>query len=77
MVTEAILRDGSKLVIGDEVTTNWHRDCEGQVFVVCEINHKEACESKAMVLAHLKGHPDRILKGIGHGLDANWFKKII
>ena len=78
----AKLRDGSELIIGDEVTTHF-AGCKGYVFVVCEINPYEFCESKSMVVAHLKGYPERVIKskfagdnGRPNGLDANWFKKV-
>lgn len=79
---KAILRDGTELDIGDEVTTNF-RGCKGHEFVICEINPYDTCESGFMVVAHLKGSPERKIKspfagkdGRPEGMDANWFKKI-
>lgn len=78
----AILRDGTVLEIGDEVTTNYHKTCIGQIFIVEAITPYRWCESKTMVLVHLKGDPARKIVGLqkegidNHppGLDANWFK---
>jgi len=80
----AKLREGTELNIGDEVETNYHHTCEGRIFVVCEINPWPQCESGAMVVVHLQGHPDRKILGFKKegldlgpdGIDANWFKKI-
>lgn len=81
---QATLRDGSFIAIGDEVSTNYHSSCVGQVFIVAEINDCEVCESKSMIVVHLKDFPDRRIEGFKKegwvkpfpdGLDANWFKK--
>lgn len=78
----ATLRDGTVLNLGDEVTTDY-RGCKGYTFIVCEINPYEYCESKTMVVAHLKDSPQRRIRspfagrdGRPDGLDANWFKKV-
>jgi len=82
---KATLRDGTTLEIGDEVETNFHKSCMGKIFIVCEIHPYDTCESKSMVVVHLKGEPGRRLEGFkkeGHvsdrplGIDTNWFKKI-
>lgn len=84
--TQAILRDGTILAIGDEVETDYHPSCLGRIFVVYEINPWELCESGSMVVVHLQGHPERKILGFKKeglhllgpdGIDANWFKKII
>lgn len=79
---QATKRDGTILKIGDEVTTKW-RGCEGFVFIISEINPYDSCESGSMVVAHLKGEPERVIKskfagkdGRPPGLDANWFEKV-
>jgi len=84
----ARLRDGTELNIGDEVETGFHKKCEGEIFVVSEIHPWSSCESKTLILVHLKGHPDRPLKSqfAGRveadgsvrppGIDANWFKPL-
>ena len=80
----ATLRDGSILEIGDEVETSF-KGCAGYLFIVCEINPYDLCESKAMVVVHLKGDPSRKILGFkkeGYifngpdGLDANLFRKV-
>lgn len=81
----AIKRDGTELNIGDEVeVVGYHKSCNGNTFIVCEITAYQFCESGFMVVVHLKGEPDRKLLGFkkeGHvfqdGLDANYFRKII
>lgn len=82
--TVAILRDGSTLKIGDEVTSTF-KGCAGYTFIVCEINPYEHCESHTRVVVHLKGDESRKILGFkkeGHplngpdGIDANWFKKV-
>ena len=79
---EAKLRDGTILRIGDDVTSNY-RGCVGHEFTICQINPYESCESGFMVVAHLKGSPDRPIKspfagkdGRPEGIDTNWFKPI-
>jgi hypothetical protein len=85
MIQEVLLRSGEILRMGDEVTTSWHDNCDGNVFIVCEITPYEYCDSGYMVVAHLKGDPERKIRGFQKegfvkpgpdGLDANWFKKI-
>lgn len=81
---QAILRDGSVLEIGDEVTTNYHKKCIGLTFIVCEINPYPYCESGTLVVAHLKDDPERRIEGLKvegrdfgpPGIDANWFCKV-
>lgn len=72
----ATLRDGETTIdIGDEVETDFHKNCLGRIFVVEEVNPYANCESGFMIVVHLKGHPDRKMKGsLGIGIDANWFK---
>lgn len=81
----AILRNGDVLEIGDEVETNFHPTCKGQLFIICEMNKYQYCESGVLVVAHLKGYPERKITGLRVtsaegdmpiGIDANWFKKI-
>ena len=79
----AVLRNFDTLEVGDDVTTEF-RGCSGYEFTICEIHPYETCESKAMVVVHLKGYPERVIKspfagknGRPEGVDANWFKKII
>ncbi len=73
----AVLRDGERLSVGDEVHTNWHPQCKDTIFVVFQITPYEYCESGSLVNVHVKGEPDRILKTTdGRGLDGNWFQKV-
>lgn len=80
----AVLRDGTELHVGEEVTTDIYSKCVGQVFVVEEINPYEYCESGTMIIVHLKSDPERKMLGFKKegwvkpgpdGIDANWFKK--
>lgn len=92
-VQEAIKSDGSVIRVGDEVEAKmitgngkemWYsKHCEGVIFVVEEITRYSQCSCGYMVLAHLKGSPDRKLMGVKFegmqfpdGLSADWFMKI-
>lgn len=76
MITQAKLRNGGILNLGDEVETDYHAKCAGVIFVIFQMN-EGACESGVLCNVHVKGFPGRILKtGNGLGLDSNWFKKI-
>ena len=71
-------RDGQEINIGSEVTTEWHKTCIGNVFVVFQIIEYACCESGFLVNVHLKGDPTRIMKtSDGLGLDTNWFKLVL
>jgi len=83
MPDSAILRDGSRLNLGDEVITNYHESCIGKTFIVCNIIPHAHCESGTLVTVHLKGDEQRKMLGFkkegmdfSDGIDANWFKKI-
>lgn len=79
------LRNGEILTLGDEVTTAFHKTCEGKIFVVCEMNPYGHCESGMLIVAHLKDHPERRMEGFARdgyqfqepaGIDANHFKRV-
>lgn len=80
----AILRDGSELKIGDEITTNLSKKCEGEIFVVCEINPWPICESGFLVVVYLKSDPERKILGFKKegvdlgpdGIDSNYFVRV-
>jgi len=79
----AVTREGEELRMGDEVTTNYHKDCAGKIFIVCDIVKYDNCESGFMVVVHLKDFPERKILGLkkeGHtfqdGLDCNHFNKV-
>lgn len=66
---------------GEEVTTEFHENCIGQTFVVARVHSANNCGSKFLVVAHLKGFPDREIKGViidevNFGIDSAWFKKV-
>lgn len=79
--------DGVEFRVGDEVTTNFRKGCEGYVFVISAINPWPVCKSQFLIAAHLKGYPERPIKtkfagsvecGMGlvqpEGIDTNNFK---
>ncbi len=80
---KAVQRDGAELFIGDEVEVKpgLYKACEGQTFIVCEINPYEGCESGFRIVVHLKEAPERRLIGMKkarvgpEGIDCNWFIK--
>lgn len=84
-IKEVVTIAGDTLRPGDEVTTLYHHQCVGQVFVIEEMNAYPCCASGVIVLVHLKGEPDRKLTGFKkegyvqlkpEGIDANWFRKV-
>lgn len=73
-VLHATRRDGVEIKVGQQVTTDFHPECVGRVFIVIKFTPYN-CESGYMCLTHLDGAQDRELKGSsGLGLDTNWFK---
>ena len=70
--------------IGDEVSTNYHKSCDGITFVVEQITEYSACSSGFIVLAAMKDNPERKIYGLQKegmdlgppGIDSGWFKKI-
>jgi hypothetical protein len=66
--------------VGDEVTCSYPQ-CEGHTFVVSKVSESNNCYSKFLVVAHLKGSPDReirgiVIDGIHYGIDMSYFKLI-
>jgi hypothetical protein len=52
-----------------------------EVFVVSRVHENDSCASKFSVVAHLKGDPDREIRGtnidgVNFGVDSGWFKLI-
>jgi len=77
------LRDGSILVIGDEVQTDFYKSCIDFTFVVEQITPHDTCESGCLVVAALKEDRSKKLLGFKKdgltfkdGIDANHFRKI-
>lgn len=81
---QATLRDGTTLKINDEVECTAYPQCAGQTFIICEITPWPHCESGFMVVAFLKGDPERKIKGFQKegidlgpaGIDSNHFVKV-
>jgi hypothetical protein len=83
-VQQVALEDGTILKMGDEVETDLYPQCAGHTFIICQMTPWEHCASKVMVLAHLKGNPERKLVGFKkegrdlgpEGIDAGHFKLV-
>ena len=65
---------------GDEVSCSYS-GCERDVFIVARVHESNNCKSGFIVAAHLKGSPDREIKGtvidgVNYGIDSGWFQKL-
>ena len=70
-----------KFLAGDEVECSF-KGCKNDTFIVARVHKCSSCGSQALVVAHLKGDPEREIKGmiideINYGLDSGWFRKVL
>jgi hypothetical protein len=56
-----------------------YQGCKGHFFIVKRIHTSNTCASGFLIVAHLKGSPDReikdgtIIDGVNYGIDSGWF----
>lgn len=65
----------------DEVVCSF-QGCSGSKFTVARVHTCNNCMSGFLVVAYLKGAPDReikgtIIDGVNYGIDAGWFTVIL
>lgn len=66
---------------GDPVSCSY-QGCVGNKFTVAKVHTSNNCMSGFLVVAHLKGAPDREIKGtiidnVNYGIDATYFNLLI